>query len=456
LTSYRDVVKRVLPAVVSIRVVSTAKAKPANADAAAPDVGDLPFDGDLRRFMDELRKRQRGMDVPVQQFGSGVVVDPKGIVVTNNHVVSGAEQVEVIFTDGKKLRSKSVVFDPRTDLAIVRLETTSPLPAAELGNSDEMEIGDRVLAMGAPFGLAGSVSQGIVSAKSRNLNLNFYEDFLQTDAAINPGNSGGPLVNLGGQVIGINTAIKSQNGGFQGVGMAVPSNMVREVVSQLKDGKVRRGYLGVQMQDLSPDVAEKLNIQEKQGVVVMSVHEGAPAAKAGLKEGDIVVAVAGKEVDGGKTLQRIVRTAPLDKPSSFTVIRDGKRQEIKVVLEAMPDEYGLAREEFTPRRRSKAETETVQLDKLGLDVADLSTDLAEQFGYKNAKGAVIIRVEPNSLAQLAGLRPGMLITGVEKKAVDSVQAVQEAIKGSSLQSGVLLRVRTPQGGSRYVILKEDA
>jgi serine protease Do len=389
----------------------------------------------------------------MNQFGSGVVIDPSGIVVTNNHVVAGGEQVEVSFKDGKRLLSKSIHTDPRTDLAVVKLNSETPLPFAELGDSDEMEIGDRVLAVGAPFGLAGSVTHGIISAKGRSLNMSLYEDYLQTDAAINPGNSGGPLVNLAGQVVGINTAIKSQTGGFQGVGMAIPSTMVREVTSQLvKEGVVRRGYLGIQMQDLTPEVAEKLKLADAKGVVVGSTQPNAPAAKGGLKEGDIIVGVAGQPIEDGKRLQRLVRTAPIGKALRFDVRRDGERVTVPVTIEAMPDDYGTASLD-SPRRRPKMDGGAIALDKLGMEVTDLNADLAEQLGVSNAKGAVITEVEPNSVAHSAGLRRGMLITAAERKPIESASALKEIVSKGSLDEGILLRVRTPQGGTRYVILK---
>jgi serine protease Do len=445
LTSYRDVVKKVLPAVVSIRVVSAAKAKAVKTDQADP-ADEFPFDSDLRRFMEEMRRRGEMNPSPIGQFGSGVVVDPSGIVVTNNHVVAGAEQVEVTFKDGTRMLSKSVFADPRTDLAVVKLNGSKPLPYAELGNSEEMEIGDRVLAVGAPFGLAGSVTHGIISAKGRSLNMSFFEDYLQTDAPINPGNSGGPLVNLAGQVVGINTAIKSQTGGFQGVGMAIPST---------KDGVVRRGYLGVQMQDITPEVAEKLKLDSARGVVVAAVQPNGPAAKGGIKDGDIVVGVAGQPIEDGKRLQRIVRTAPLGKPLPFDVIRDGKKETVQVTIEQMPDDYGLVSIE-SPRRRPRLDTEAIPLNKLGLEVADLTPELAEQLGVDKGKGAVITAVENGSLAHMAGLRRGMLITSAERKPVESANALKDIVSKGSLEEGILLRVKTPQGTTRYVILKAES
>jgi len=231
--------------------------------------------------------------------GSGVVVDVSGVVLTNHHVVDGASEVTVMFQDGRKVVSKNITSDPKTDLAIVRLDQSKgPYAALELGDSDSMEIGDRVLAVGAPFGLAGTVTHGIVSAKNRNLNVNMYEDFIQTDAAIDPGNSGGPLLNIDGQVIGINSAIKSRTGGFQGIGLAIPSNLARSIKDQLlANGSVKRSYIGVAMQSIQdPALAKKLGLPEARGAVVNDVVGGAPAEKAGLQPGDVIVGVDGKPV----------------------------------------------------------------------------------------------------------------------------------------------------------------
>src|SRR5262245_46494963 len=271
--SYSDVVKRVLPAVVSIDAqakVARTKAKKAPARPQIPD--GVPED--FRRYFEDFgRMPPDQFDMPESPnlgFGSGFFIDPSGVILTNFHVVNGADKVVVTLTDGRKFTSRDIKLDRRTDLAIVRLDAKGPFPFLELGDSDAMQIGDRVLAVGAPFGLTGSVTHGIISAKGRNgLNMNMYEDFLQTDAAINPGNSGGPLVSLDGRAIGINAAIKSRSGGFQGVGLAVASNLAKRVTAALqKDGVVHRGYLGVQVTDLAPDVAQRLQLPKDNGVVV--------------------------------------------------------------------------------------------------------------------------------------------------------------------------------------------
>ena len=317
LTSYRDIVKRVLPAVVSL---------------------------------DAKIKGQPKLDDPTKGgFGSGVLIDSHGVVLTSFHVVENAERVLVTLLDGRKFVTQDIRGDRKTDLAIVILDSkvTGALPYLPLGDSDAMEIGDRVLAVGAPFGLAGSVTHGIISGKGRSgLNLNLYEDFLQTDAAINPGNSGGPLINLEGKVIGINAAIKSKTGGFQGVGLAVASNLAKTIVHALStEGVVRRGYLGVQVREISPELAAKLGMGKQAGVVVSEVFAKTPAAKAGLKVGDVITSFGGKAVTDTKSLETVVLSLPVNKAAGLTILRGGQTMTLKVTLEEQPDDFGVPREQ---------------------------------------------------------------------------------------------------------------
>src|SRR5262245_46983732 len=359
LSSYRDVVKKVLPAVVSIE--SKAKAVPARPGRRQPPMQEVPEE--FRRFFDF----GDGEEAPDPQggFGSGFIVDAKGVILTNFHVVDGASQVIVHMSDGRKFTSKDVKTDPKTDLAIVRIEAPAALPFLELGDSDAMEIGDRVLAVGAPFGLTGTVTHGIISGKGRSLQLNMYEDFLQTDAAINPGNSGGPLVSLDGKVIGISAAIKSRSGGWQGVGLAIASNIAKSITPQLlKDGVVRRGYLGVQIKDVDePEVAARLGLKEgEQGVLVTRIFEDTPGAKAGLKEGDVITSLNGKPVGNGHDLQTLIARQPVGKAVEVRVLRDGKPTTLQVTIEEQPQKYGTPRVRV-PRRIDR-ESDGIRIDKI--------------------------------------------------------------------------------------------
>jgi serine protease Do len=457
MTSYRDVVKKVLPAVVSVE----ARAEPVKVKQTTPrrrsqPFGDLPIPDEMRRFFEDRDGRGLPDEIPQGGFGSGFIVDPKGVVLTNYHVVGGAKRVDVTLADGRKFTSTDIKTDRKTDLAIVRIPAQkSPLPYLELGDSDKMEIGDRVLAAGAPFGLTGSVSAGIVSAKGRDrLRMNMYEDFIQTDAAINPGNSGGPLVNLDGQVIGINSMIRTRTGGFQGVGLAIASNLAKDVVKQLEaNGTVRRGYLGVTVQELDPDVAARLGVQGEHGVLVSQVSEGKPAAKGGVQSGDVITAVAGKPVKDGTDLQRIVANLPLGKPAKVTVVRDGQPRTLNVTVEEQPEdlEAAIARPRQYPRSGS---AEEVTSEKLGVDLTDLTPEIADQLGlHEGTRGAVVTQVEPNSPAGVAGLRRGMVILKVEKKAVTSAASARDLLEKATLANGILLQVVQPDGRTRFILVK---
>jgi serine protease Do len=456
--SYRDVVKDVLPALVTIE--ATSKSTLARMDV--PNFHGKPF-GDIPGLPDELRKRfeefgQQPFNPqetqPRHAFGSGFIVDPKGVILTNEHVVHGAKQVEVHLQDGRKFVSKNIKTDPKTDLAIVRLDVKESLPYLELGDSDAMEIGDRVLAFGAPLGMAGTVTSGIISAKDRDVHMNMYEDFLQTDAAINPGNSGGPLVNLEGKVIGINSAIKSRTGGFQGIGLAVSSNLAKTVMGQLlKDGNVHRGYLGVQVSALSSEIAQHLGLPNAEGVVISKVSPGTPAAKAGLQDGDVVTVVNGKPIKDARSLQRSVAELPLGKPVDVTVWREGAGKKLSVTIEEQPRAYGLAANATNESAEENAESSS--LDKIGVTVKDLTPERAKQLGFgEKTAGVLIAGVEPGSIAAEAGLTSGSLIQKVDRHAVHNVEEAKKALDKGSLEKGVLLQVKAPEAGTSYVLLKK--
>jgi serine protease Do len=451
ITSYRDIVKKVLPAVVSIE----GKAKPLPVKdkdkrrRLPPDDRQIPEE--FRRFFEQL-DQDEGNEIPQLGFGSGFLVDPKGVILTNYHVVEGADQVVVELSDGRKFTSRDIHYDAKTDLAIVRITDKQPLPYLEFGDSRQMEIGDRVLAVGAPFGLTGTVTAGIISAKGRNLRLNQYEDFLQTDAAINPGNSGGPLINLEGKVIGITSAIKSRTGGFQGVGLAISSFIAEDIAKQLlKDGTVHRGYLGVQIKDIeSQELADRLGVATGKGVVVSKVFDKGPGAKGGLQDGDVITTLAGKSIADGRELQKVVASLPLGKPTEVAVVRDGKPLSLKITIEEQPANYGTMR---VPVARVPRDSQTVVIDKIGAEAMDMSPDMAEKLGYKETAGAYITRTSPDGLAADAGLVRGMMVTRIDKKPVTSAEEFKEMIGKASLEKGVLLQVYSPQGSS-YVLLKK--
>ncbi len=447
-TSYRDVVKRVLPAVVSIEA-KQGLGRPAAKKGGVPLPPNVPEE--FRKFF-EANPGEVKPD-PNLGFGSGVVIDPAGVVLTAWHVVDGAETVEVTLTDGRKFTSKDILTDAKTDLAVIRLKVEGGLPALDLGDSDAMEVGDRVLAVGAPFGLAGSVTHGIVSAKSRtNLKLNQYEDFLQTDAAVNPGNSGGPLVSLDGKVIGINSAIKTKTGGFQGVGLAVSSNLARDIADQLlKNGKVKRGYLGVGVRDLDDGLADRLGVKKGGGVVVTRVYENAPGDKAGLLVSDVITAVGGTAVTDVNALPRVVAKLPLGQKTEVVFVRDGKAFSLEVAVEEQPDD-------FAPRKDAPAPPPKldpgVKLADAGLTVVDMTAQIAVQLRYPaGTTGAAVIGVERGSFAAAAGLNRGNIIVKVDKTPVATAKAFAEALAAAPKDRGALLSLLRPNGDIEFVVLK---
>lgn len=453
LTSYRDVVKKVVPAVVSIEAKAVAERKPPAKARRAPL---LPpgVPEEHRRFFDAA---EEPVPDPNLGFGSGVLIDPSGVVLTNYHVVEGADAVEVELQDGRKFSSKDIRRDAKTDLAVIKLTADKPLPFLELGDSDAAEVGDRVLAVGAPFGLTGSVTHGIVSAKSRrNLNLNQYEDFVQTDAAINPGNSGGPLVGLDGKVLGINAAIKTRGGGFQGVGLAVSSDLAKDVVRQLMTtGVVRRGYLGVSVRELDDELAARMGVAKGQGVVVSKVYADTPAAKAGLQVGDVILAIAGTPVRDANTLPRVVVKLPINQPTEVVYVRDGKPVTQAVTILEQPEEYGarVAPAAMPPGPRG-VRGAVRHVERAGASVADLTPEAAAQFGYPKGTGGVqVVGVDRVGAAAAAGLVKSQVVVKVDRTPVATAAEFADAVAAATPERGALLHVMRPTGEVDFVVLR---
>jgi len=468
--AFRFSADHALPAVVAIR--NEVQPKLAKADQRSPrgsrqqlpkGFGDqlprgLDLDPLLKRFFEELPEGGSfdTQQMPRKSAGSGVIIDPSGIILTNNHVVAGGGKVTVRLHDGREYTAAKgdIMTDPNTDIAVVKIKANGALPYAKLGNSDQLRIGDWVLAVGQPFELENTVTAGIVSATGRSVGITKYDEFIQTDAAINPGNSGGPLVNLKGEVVGINTAISSSSGGFQGIGFAIPVNVAKWVSSQLlKDGKVHRAYLGVGIQPINEDLAQQLGMSALRGAVVTEVRPNSPAAKAGLQPQDVIVEFNGTPIYSPGNLSAMAGRAPIGSTEPIVVLRDGKRVELKVTVQEQPANYG---ERTTKSAESSDESgpDHRNYDKLGLQVGPLHDDVARQLGISGTSGVVITAVEDGSLADKAGLAPSMVITQVGRKAVKSVAEFESEAKHASLDKGLLLLVRSAEG-SRFVVLKSE-
>ena len=394
----------------------------------------------------------RGFQMPQQQsMGSGVIIDKSGIVLTNNHVVAGADEVTVRLSDGREFKASDIKTDPATDLAVLHIEADGSLPYARLGDSDQLQIGDWVIAVGNPFGLDSTVSAGIISSKGRELNSNRRARFLQTDAAINPGNSGGPLLNLDGEVVGINTAIASNSGGYQGIGFAIPSNLAKWVMQQLvKSGVVQRAYLGVSIGEVSGDLAQQFGVKRHDGVLVGDVKANTPAAKAGFEPGDVITEYAGKRVRTPRDLQELVEQSPIDSQQAVKVLRDGKPLDLKVVVKPLPKEFADA---GSSSSRHESNRSGYKSDELGFEVAEVDANSAEELGFKDYKGVVVTEVMPDGPAAQAGLREGTLIMSVAKKRVENVKQFQEAMHDVDVSKGVLLWVRS-DNQNRFVVVKK--
>ncbi|MDP6980306.1 MAG: DegQ family serine endoprotease [Myxococcota bacterium] len=413
-----------------------------------PNFGPFSNDPFFRRFFEGLEGPRNGRGLPRERressLGSGVIVDREGTILTNNHVIEQADKVRVTLADGRSFDAEVVGTDPQSDIGVLRLEDPphdlKPLP---FGDSDKLRLGSTVLAIGNPFGVGQTVTMGIVSAKGRaNVGIVDYEDFIQTDAAINPGNSGGALVNTAGELVGINTAILSRTGGYQGIGFAIPSNMADRIMSSLVDhGKVVRGWLGVMIQDLTPDLVRALDLPEDtQGALISDVVDDSPAAEGGLEAGDVVIGMEGNKIDSSAKLRNQVAIAPAGEKVQFQILRDGRKKKLKVKLGERDGE---------PVARSKTSSGGAPLG--GLSLATATRDLARRFGLdESVEGLVVTGVEPGSAAAHSGFRPGDVVVEVDRKPVDSIRAFEKVYDASHDAVAVLVQ----RGEGRLFIVFE--
>ena len=425
LPDFVSLAKKMRPVVVNISTTQVSDGRGGSPEFGSPFGEDDPFNDFWRRFfggpMPRGPQRQRSL-------GSGFFIDGDGSILTNNHVVENASKIVVKLSDDQEYEAKIVGRDPKTDIAIIKIDGKPNLPAASLGDSDKLEVGEWVVAIGNPFGLDSTVTSGIVSAKGRHIGQGPYDNFIQTDASINPGNSGGPLINLRGEVIGINTAIFSRTGGNIGIGFAIPINLVKELLPQLRGkGKVTRGYLGVLIQKVTPEIAESLGMEKASGALVANVSKDGPADKAGVKVGDVIVEFDGKEIKDSGDLPILVARTQVDKKARLKVLRDKKEVVLTVAVGELKDEEVVA---TAPEK-----------GELGLTVQRLTPQMAESLGLEKSDGVVVTAVEPGSAADEAGIRRGDVILEVDRKAIRNLDEYKKAIAGTRKGRGVLFLVR---------------
>jgi serine protease Do len=427
-TDFTAIVKEKMPAVVA--VTTKQRIEQQEETQAFPD--DTPFGELFRRY---YGNRATPREQERQALGSGFIISQDGYIVTNNHVVEGADEIHVVFNDKTNVPAKLVGRDPSTDIAVLKVDPRPNMTVVQWGNSDAAEPGSWAIAIGSPFGLGGTVTVGVVSARSRDIHAGPYDDFIQTDAAINRGNSGGPLFNAQGQVIGVNTAIFSPNGGSIGIGFAIPSATAKAIADQLiQTGHIERGYVGLRLQEITPAIAQALGRSNQKGVLVASVEPNGPAAKAGVKTGDVVTGLNGKTVDSGRDLSRSVAGLRPGTQASLTVIRDGKTQELNITVAQRP---------------SEGSTQTGALEapgtgkKLGLSLSPIPDAARNQLGLDpGTTGVLIQRVEPDSPAADNGLRSGDVIVSANNQSVETPQDVVNAWSQAQKQNKpILLRIR---------------
>ena len=447
---FADLSEALLPAVVNVATGQEVKT-PQTAPQFPPG---SPFEEFFKEFFDQQGKEplERGSKPRATSLGSGFVISPDGYIVTNNHVIAGSDDVVVTFSDNVTLEATIVGRDPKTDLAVLKVEPEKPLVHVEWGDSDAARVGNWVIAIGNPFGLGNTVTAGIISALARNINAGPFDDFLQTDASINRGNSGGPLFNMSGLVIGINTAIYSPTGGSVGIGFSVPSNLAQNVIHQLREyGETRRGWLGVRIQTVTEDLAENLSLNRVGGALVASVSPNSPASSAGLKVGDVILTFDGKDVGAMRRLPRIVAETQIDKPVKVEVWREGEVITLDVVVGRLDE--GSSPVAATPEKPDEPVLEEVAA--LGFTVSSLTDEVRRQFNLgADVQGVMVVRVDGSSGAAEKGIRPGDLIIEIAQRKVSSPQDLISTItkQQEDGKSTVLLLVDR-QGDLQFVAVR---
>ncbi|MBS7541456.1 Do family serine endopeptidase [Ancylobacter lacus] len=420
-----------------------------------------PFEEFFEEFFKRKQEQDDGGDRPrrVSSLGSGFVIDPSGLVVTNNHVIADADEIYVNFNDGSKLKAELVGRDTKIDIALLKVkpDASKPLKAVKFGDSDALRVGDWVMAIGNPFGLGGTLTVGVISARNRDINAGPYDNFLQTDAAINRGNSGGPLFNMEGDVIGINTAIISPSGGSIGIGFAVPSNTAVAVVQQLREfGETRRGWIGVRIQQVTDEIAESLSLGRPRGALVGGLTDGGPAAKAGIKAGDVIVKFDGKDVKDMRSLPIVVADTAVDKEVDVVVVRKGQEETLRLKVGRLEESEKVEQAALAKKAPEAPKPPTSRL--MGLELSEITTELRGKFKIKDeVKGVVVTSVEGGTAAADKGLKPGLVILEVNQEAVSHPADIERrlaALKKEGRRSALLM-VSDADGQVQFTALPID-
>lgn len=452
--SFADLAATLQPSVVNISSSSSVQSR---GERQGPDVPLFPPGSPFEQFFKDFLDRNRppggpggapgqAPDRKTQSLGSGFIIDPSGLIVTNNHVIDGADEITVTLADNTSLKAELVGKDERVDVALLRVKPAKPLTAVKFGDSDAERVGDWVLAIGNPFGLGGTVTAGIVSARGRDIRSGPYDDFLQTDAAINRGNSGGPLFNMNGDVIGINTAIYSPSGGSIGIGFAIPSNMAKNVVAQLKDfGRTRRGWLGVRIQQVTPDISESVGLKDTTGAMVAGVNDGGPADVAKIRSGDIILKFNSQDVKEMRVLPRLVAETAIGVSVPVVLWRDGHEVTVQAKVGELPDDQKQA--SVTPAAKPDTAKPT-ELSSLGLQLLPITSDTRDRFQLTaDQKGVVIVDVTVGSSAADRGLKAGDVIVEMQQEAVNSPAEIAAKVEAARKQGrkSVLVLVQSGEG-----------
>jgi serine protease Do len=450
--SFADLAQKLLPAVVNISTTQTLNGKDDVPNGLPPDL-QFPPGSPFEQFFKDFMEKQKNLPHKAQALGSGFIIDPQGYIVTNNHVIEGADDITVILQDDTNLTATLVGRDKKTDLALLKVNPKKPLPAVNWGDSDKIRVGDWIMAIGDPYGLGGTVTAGIISARARDINSGPYDDYLQTDAPINKGNSGGPMFNMDGEVVGVNSAIYSPSGGSIGIGFAIPSSLAKNIVDQLKTaGHIQRSWLGVRIQMVTQDIADSLGLGQPKGALVSSTTPDGPAAKGGLLAGDVILSFDGKEVPEMRRLPLMVAEAGVNKMVPVIVFRKGKQETLNIKLGELPaSEEAADNDEGQDEGAAPSDTASSKIDELGASVAPISDALRTRFEIKkDISGLVVTNVTPDSIAADQGIEVGDVISEAAQQDVKSAKDLEARVKEAKKDNKPLLLLVNRKDDLRFV------